>query len=249
MSQWLKNAIRDGQFGTIAQLQVNYRHPVNIAGNKVWKLDRDMQGDAISMAIIHAIYQCVSLLETQTHPVGVYATCRKAMERPFQTEPIWNLLIRFDNGAAATILGNIDFGNGYDLGHNLSGSWGAFIYDSLVDRPEKVRYWSATTTDGNWIRPLDAIRCPEHLRWPVDMALPDSGDVLHHQTQQTIDHFIESIRSGKSSPLSFVNAAIIGEIGWAARVSAITGREVALPLDYPSVAELLAENPCQELTT
>jgi predicted dehydrogenase len=237
MSQWLEHAIRDGQFGTIAQLQVNYRHPVNIVGNRVWKLNRDIQGDAIGMAIIHAVYQCVRLLAPQTRPVAVFATCRKAIVRPFQAEPIWNLLIRFENGAAATIAGNIDFGNGYDLYHNLSGSAGAFIYDSLVERAEKVRYWSASTTDGNWVRPLDRVRCPEPLIWSTEMALPDSGDVLHHQTQQTIQHFVDAIRFKKASPLSFVNSAIIGEIGWAARISAATGREVMLPLDHRSAVE------------
>jgi predicted dehydrogenase len=241
MSQWLESAIRAGHFGTIAQLQVNYRHPVNIAGNKAWKLDRHMQGDAIGMAIIHAVYQCVRLMAPQSQPVGVFATCCQKMVRPFETEPIWNILIRFANGAAAMVCGNIDFSKGYDLCHHLSGSEGAFIYDSLVERPDKVRYWSATATDGNWVRPLDKTRCPPSLCWPDDMALPDSGDVIHHQTRQTIDHFIDAIRSGKSSPLSFDNSAIVGEIGWAARLSAAVGREVALPLNYTSASTFFAK--------
>ena len=47
----LRNMIAEGRFGTITQIQVNYRHPVNIAGDKVWKLRKDTVGDAIGIRI------------------------------------------------------------------------------------------------------------------------------------------------------------------------------------------------------
>jgi len=46
-----------------------------------------------------------------------------------------------------------------------------------------------------------------------------------------VDHFLECIRLGKQSPLSFVGAGPIGEIGWAAQISAATKQPVSLPLD------------------
>jgi hypothetical protein len=45
-----------------------------------------------------------------------------------------------------------------------------------------------------------------------------------------VDHFLDSIRTGRKSPLSFSNAAVIGEIGWAAQRSAVEGKEILLPL-------------------
>ena len=38
MERRLAQMIAEGAFGKVTQLQVNYRHPVNIAGEKAWKL-------------------------------------------------------------------------------------------------------------------------------------------------------------------------------------------------------------------
>ena len=48
--------------------------------------------------------------------------------------------------------------------------------------------------------------------------------------QLNTEHFLKCVRAGEPSPLSFANAAIVGEIGWAARLSASSGKPVALPL-------------------
>ena len=53
--QRLRKMIADGAFGKVTQMQVNYRHAVNIAGDKVWKLKREVMGDAIGMGINHAV--------------------------------------------------------------------------------------------------------------------------------------------------------------------------------------------------
>lgn len=104
-----------------------------------------------------------------------------------------------------------------------------------MDRPQKVRYWSNKTTEGKWVYPLDAARCEregtKHLSWPADTTTPDSGDVIEHQTGVCVAHFIECVKAGKKSPLSFINSATIAEIGWAAQMSAATGKEISLPLN------------------
>ena len=56
-----------------------------------------------------------------------------AQVRDFEPPPIWNILVRFDNGATGFCFGNIDSGNGYDAYHNLFGTKGAFIFDSQID--------------------------------------------------------------------------------------------------------------------
>jgi myo-inositol 2-dehydrogenase/D-chiro-inositol 1-dehydrogenase len=38
MESRLRKMVADGTFGELTQVQVNYRHPVNIAGDKTWKL-------------------------------------------------------------------------------------------------------------------------------------------------------------------------------------------------------------------
>jgi antitoxin component of RelBE/YafQ-DinJ toxin-antitoxin module len=44
---------------------VNYRHPINIAEDKVWKLSREIMGDAIGMGIIHALSVMLNIMAAQ----------------------------------------------------------------------------------------------------------------------------------------------------------------------------------------
>lgn len=229
----LRRMVAEDELGQISQIQVNYRHPVNIAGDKAWKLSRDIMGDAIGMGVIHALSAMVYIMASQAQPIRVYATSRPAQVRPFEPDPIWNIQIEFDNGASGFCFGNIDNSNGYDAYHNLQGSEGALVFDSGLDRPQKVRYWSEKTTGGKWVYPLDTARCASEgvEPWPADTTTPDSGDVVEHQTGNCVGHFIEHIHAGTPSPLSFVNSKPIADIGWAAQMSAAQGCPIDLPLD------------------
>jgi predicted dehydrogenase len=227
----LREMIAADEFGKVTQIQVNYRHPVNISGDKVWKLNKDIMGDAIGMGINHAISVMIYAMASQAKPASVFATSLKSQVRQFEAEPIYNIMIKFDNGATGFCFGNIDNGNGYDAYHNIFGTEGGLIFESQIDRPYKVRYWSNKTTNGKWIRPLDKADAGE-LVWPENTTTPDSGNVVEHQTGACVSHFIECIKNNTKSPLSFVNSQIIAEIGWAAQMSAERHKEVALPLDW-----------------
>lgn len=246
MEQRLRTMVEEGQFGEITQIQVNYRHPVNIAGDKVWKLDQSIMGDAIGMGINHAISVMVFAMASQATPIAVYATSQNPRVRGFEADPLYNILIKFDNGATGFCFGNIDSGNGYDAHHNLFGTKGSFVFDSQTDREHKVRYWSEQATGGAWVWPLDRARCKaegvEALAWPEDTTTPDSGDVVEHQTSECVGHFIECIKKDAQSPLSFVNTQLIAEIGWAAQISAATGKEIALPLNQQKAKEFFSAN-------
>jgi predicted dehydrogenase len=245
MEQNLRQMVAEGAFGKITQIQVNYRHPINIAGDKVWKLDKTIMGDAIGMGINHAISVMIYAMESQAKPISVYATNLKAQVRDFEVEPIYNILVKFNNGATGFCFGNIDNANGYDAYHNFFGTQGCFVFDSQTDRTHKVRYWSKIKTDGKWVWPLDAEKCKsekvEHLSWPENTTTPDSGNVVEHQTGECVNHFIECIKNKTKSPLSFVNSQIIGEIGWAAQMSAKLNKEINLPLDLKMTKKFFAE--------
>lgn len=180
METRLREMVTAGAFGKIVQLQVNYRNPVNIAGDKAWKLQKVLMGDAFGMAIIHALSVIHGLMQAQGDaPMEVMATAMPAQRRPIEAEPIWNVLIRFASGATGICLGNIDFGNGYDAYHNLSGTHGGFVFESLADRPQKVRYWSERDTHGQWLWPFDTARCASQglagLAWPAWPGRPTSA--------------------------------------------------------------------------
>ena len=245
MELLLRDMVAEGLFGTITQIQINYRHPVNIAGDKTWKLKKDIVGDAIGMGIIHSLSAMVALMASQGRPVSLYATSAEAKVRGFEIDPVWNVLIKFSNGSAGFCFGNIDNGNGYDAYHNLYGTAGGFVFDSGLERTLKVRYWSDRSTGGKWVYPLDLDRCGiqglEHLAWPDEATTPDSGNVMDHQTAECVAHFVECIQSGVKSPLSFVNSSIVAELGWAARMSAALSREIPLPLDRDEARSFFSE--------
>ncbi len=244
MESRLQSMVRAGDFGTITQIQVNYRHPINIAADKAWKLSAESMGDAIGMGIIHALSVMLNIMAVQdAAPVQVFATKCPIKTRPFEADAIYNLQILFSNGATGFCFGNVDQANGYDAYHNLHGTGGGFIFDSYLPRPQKVRMWSQRTTDQRWVYPLDPDHCPRDLLWPANTSTPDSGDVMEHQTGACVDHFIDCVRSGQQSFLSFGNSAATAELGWAALISGDTGLPVALPLDRAMARNHFSSQP------
>jgi predicted dehydrogenase len=240
--QRLQQMVRNNAFGQITQIQVNYRHPVNIAGDKAWKLSKEQMGDALGMAIIHSLYVMIATKAAQARPARVYATSMPAQVRPFEPDPIWNIHVTFDDGACGFCFGNIDSANGYDALHSVSGTEGALVHDSLTDPSHKVRFWSSAT-DQKWIYPLDRQRCEAEgfgdLAWPEGTPTPDSGDVIHHQTADAATHFIDCIRQQEDSPLSFQNTRVVTELGWATQMSAKLGQPVDLPIDLDQARTIL----------
>lgn len=232
MERRLVSMVERGDFGTITQIQVNYRHPINIAEDKAWKLSQETMGDAIGMGIIHALSVMLNLMAAQdAHPVSVYATTCPVKTRAFEPDVIYNIQIQFSNGATGFCFGNVDQANGYDAYHHLHGTEGGFIFDSYLERSHKVRLWSETQTEKEWVRPLDPESCPEALLWPEETTTPDSGDVMQHQTGACVEHFVECVRTGKSSFLSFDASAPTAALGWAILMSVDLGAPVKLPLD------------------
>ncbi|MCK9331000.1 MAG: Gfo/Idh/MocA family oxidoreductase [Candidatus Cloacimonetes bacterium] len=239
MEQVLSEMVKADEFGRIDQLQINYRHPVNIQGDKVWKLKKAFMGDAMGMGINHAISMIVRIMQIQAKPLAVYATSFNSKVRGFEPDPVWNIMIRYDNGATAICLGNIDVENGYDLYHCLAGSKGGFIFDSRLAVQDKIRLWGEKMTNGQWVYPLHpGFESTNALVQKItpDIMLPDSGDVLDHQIKIALEHFINSVRTGVKSPLSFDNSSLVAEIGWAAQVSAREHREVLLPMSSEDCA-------------
>ena len=227
----IEKMIADGEFGDITQIQVNYRYPIDISGDKIWKLDESIMGDAIGMGINHSLSVMVHLMSSQGQPSAVYASSSNPGIRNFEADPIWNIFVKFSNGASGFCFGNIDNSNGIDTYHNVSGTKGGLILDSQLEDKMKVRYWTEDSTQRNWIMPMDADKCKssgfENLIWKEEESRSGEINII----DSCIDHFINAVKNGKKSPLSFINSRVIAEIGWAARMSASLSKEIKLPLD------------------
>ncbi len=233
MEQMLKKLMTEQAFGQVTQIQANYRHPVNIAGDKTWKLRKEIVGDAIGMGPIHSVYD-MHWLMAPAKPVSVYATSMEAKVRGFEVPPVWNIMIEFDTGASGIIQGNIDNGNLYDAYTNIYGTKGGFVYDSQTEREVRIKYWSESHTDSKWVYPLSETIAKrdgttEHL-WSADITMPDTGDVMDHQTDQCVAHFLDCVKKGVKSPLGFANTDIVPQISFGAIMSAGLKKPISLPL-------------------
>ena len=242
MENRILDMVRDGWFGSISQIQVNYRHPINIIGDKKWKLDAEIMGDAIGMGIIHSLSVMLNIMAAAgARPVQVFARQSTVQERGFAAPPVYSIQVTFDSGALGLCFGNIDHANGYDAYHNIHGTGGGLIFDSYLDRPSKVRCWSRSARDGAWFYPLDKDRCEREdmaeLAWPTDTTTPDSGDVMQHQTAECVAHFLQCVRKKEASFLSFPATRTTAELGWGALMSAGLNRPVDLPLDHGAAAK------------
>ena len=225
MEKRICNMAKNNEFGEITQIQVNYRHPINIEGEKKWKLSAEIMGDAIGMGIIHSLSVMLNIMKANNaRPKTVYATRNIKNTRRFEIEPIYNILINFDNGSTGFCFGNVDVANGYDAYHNIHGTKGGLIFDSYLPRPQKIRFWSDFKTDGAWVSPLDTKNCPEEFQWPKDTTTPDSGDVVNHQTGACVRHFLDCIHNKTQSFLSFENSSMTADVGWAALRSCESGK-------------------------
>ena len=74
MEKRICNMAKNNEFGEITQIQVNYRHPINIEGEKKWKLSAEIMGDAIGMGIIHSLSVMLNIMKANNaRPKTVYA--------------------------------------------------------------------------------------------------------------------------------------------------------------------------------
>lgn len=241
MGRRIKAMIDGGELGRITQAQINYRHAVNISGDKRWKLKREIIGDAIGMGITHSVFALVHLL-SPAKPESVFAISHPSTTGKFEVEPIWNIMIRFDSGAAGVVLGDIENGNGYDAYHNIFGTRGGVVYDSQAQFEGMVKYWSEDT-GRQWIFPLDhegeKSRGHEAFLWPRELSMPASGDVLDHATREIIEYFVEQVGGRRKCPLGFDTMRVVQDINFASQLSARQGKPVALPADPEEMAAIL----------
>jgi predicted dehydrogenase len=231
MEQKVKRMIEQGVFGEITQIQVNYRHAVNIRGSKAWKLKKEFVGDALGMGITHAVFLlCYFLLPHR--PVSVFAISQPSTTRRFEVDPIWSLNITFDSGATGIVLGDIENGNSYDVFQNIFGTHGGFVFDSQPNARPNVKYWSATSGK-KWVFPLERdegiSRDHQDILWSEELSLPTSGNVVDHCTAESLDYFLNHVKQGKKARLGFEPMRIVQDINFAAQVSARKNAPVRIP--------------------
>lgn len=241
MEQRVKQMVERGVFGDIIQIQVNYRHAVNISGDKAWKLEKRFVGDALGMGITHAVFLLCWFLSPH-RPERVFAASQPSTTNRFEVDPLWTLHITFDNGAVGIVLGDIENGNSYDVYQNIYGTCGGFVFDSQPNDRPNIRYW-CEESDNRWVFPLDHPEGfsgePDALVWPEDLFLPTSGNVVDHSTAESLDYFLEHVKQGKKTALGFEAMRAVQDVNFTAQLSARKKTPVAVPAPPEELAEFL----------
>ncbi len=241
MEKKLHQMIEQNIFGEISQIQINYRHAINIAGKKIWKTGVE----AIGMGPIHSVHLVLwHMIDRELE--SVYVSSMAPQGNLCKVPPIYDVHMQFDNGASGIIPSNIETPNGYDVYHSIFGTDGWFIFDPQAyvstEDPSvnfKIRYKSRKTTADKWIYPLHKDLSDPPDQWPEGMSFPDSGDIINTKTKEGINHFIECIKNGRKSPLGFSDSFQTAETVFAILVSANCKNSVSLPLDEKLVHEYL----------
>jgi len=241
MEQRVKQMVEQGVFGRIIQAQVNYRHAVNIEGGKAWKLERRFVGDALGMGITHAVFLlCYFLMPDR--PVSVFAVSQPSTMKRFQVDPIWSLHICFESGATGTVLGDIENGNSYDVYQNLYGTRGGFVFDSQPNDRPAARYW-CEQSGRKWVFPLEdpgpADSDSGARNWPQGLSLPTSGNVVDHCTAESLEYFLDHVKTGTKTRLGFEAMRIVQDINFAAQASARKRAPVSVPAPEQELAEYI----------
>ncbi len=233
LAQIIKKMLDRRMFGEITQMQINYRHAVNIKGDKAWKLKKDFIGDALGMGITHAVFLMCHYF-SPIKPVSVFACSQKSTTGRFEVHPIWSMLISFENGSSGMVLGDIENGNSYDLYQNILGTKGGLVFDSQTKFETRLKYW-ADETNREWVYPFDheneRKKGQDNHCLPTDISMPTSGDVVHHSTEESLDYFLEHIENKKDPYLGFENMRIVQDINFAAQLSAKIKKSVDIPAD------------------
>lgn len=241
MEQMVRQMVEKGVFGEITQIQVNYRHAVNIEGSKAWKLKKQFVGDALGMGITHAVFLLCYFLSPH-RPVSVFASSQPSKSKRFEVDPIWTLHVKFDGGASGIVFGDIENGNSYDLYHNIFGTRGGFVFDSQPNDRPNVRYWSEES-GRKWLFPLDrqegSSANQNALLWPEELSLPTSGNVVDHCTAESLDYFLNHVKQGRKAGLGFESMRTVQDINFAAQVSARKNRPVSVPAPLEELAKHL----------
>lgn len=239
MSLKLHDLLLQKAFGNIIQIQINYRHAVNIAGDKKWKTDVE----AVGMGPIHSINAILWHMQGE-EVESVYATKMNPQGADFTVPPIYSIFIHFKSGVTGVVLSNVETPNGYDQSHDVFGSEGWFMFhpQAYADpenpyRSFKLRYKSNKLTDGKWLYPMNSELTPQDKLWPREMSFPDSGDVIHHKTRNAIDYFIDCIKDGRKGDFGFSADFMTQEVIYAALLSATIKENIKFPLDHAQVLE------------
>jgi len=241
MEKKLHQMIKDKIFGEISQIQINYRHAINITGKKIWKTGVE----AIGMGPIHSVHLVLWHMMDRNLE-SVYVSSMAPQANLYKVPPIYDVHMQFDNGASGIVPSNVETPNGYDVYHSIFGKDGWFIFDpqAYVSPDDhsvnfKIRYKSRKTTDDKWIYPLHKDLCERSERWPEGMSFPDSGDIINTKTKEAIDHFVECIKHEKKSPLGFSESFRTAETVFAILLSAACKQPVSIPMDEKLVLKYL----------
>ena len=226
MMERLCGLVDRGALGRLLQVQCNYRSAVNVSGNRAWKLKKELVGDAIGMAITHALFTLLRIVG-KARPREVLAISHPGTSGQWEVPPVWNILVRFDDGCCGVVLGDIETRNGYDVNMHVHGSAGAFVFDSQAERGQSVRF-RCEETAGTWIKPMDP-NCDVAHRWPTDLTTPISGDIIQRAVTACVNHFVGCIHTRTQSPLAFATIRTVQDLSFAAQESAALGRAVAIP--------------------
>jgi len=197
--------IRDGGIGDIFYCESDYWHEIVGA----WKVAVKTGGSALLMGGCHAVDLVRWMVGEEKEIKEVFAYSNKAAWRKeFEYDPTVCLIMKYEDGTIGKVATSLECNMPYVFHLQANGTRGTIRNNGIYSEkfPSQKDFMS------------------------IPAEYPDDWDVAQHPFPVEVDYFVDCIRKGEESQLSFPRALKTYEVIFAAEQSAREGKPVSLPL-------------------
>lgn len=199
----LHSLIRRGAIGEVFYCESGYWHEIKGA----WKVRRETGGNALLMAGCHSVDMVRWMVGEADDVVEVSAASVPARRRTdFEYDPTMTVTMRFHSGAVGNVSVCLESNMPYVFHLQVNGTGGTVRNNGIYS------HWFPGQRD--------------FMRLPA--TYPDDWEVSHHPFPEEVADFVDCIRTGRESDLSFRRALATYEVMFAAEESARLRQPVKL---------------------
>ncbi|MBX3179368.1 MAG: Gfo/Idh/MocA family oxidoreductase [Candidatus Hydrogenedentes bacterium] len=207
----IKKQIADDAIGRVYMGEVDYFHGIGPWYKQyAWNVKKEIGASSLLSAGCHAMDALRYFMGGEVAEVTQYATAGGGPNfTEYEYSPTTCTILRFQDGRIGKVTSCIECVQPYVFNINLIGTHGTIKNNQIFS---KTKY-------------------PGQTSWAsVPTILPDSGDVTHHPFSNLASHLIDCIQRDVESHANIADAFKSHELCYAADLSGLEGKPVALPL-------------------
>src|SRR5689334_13381306 len=201
----IRALLADGIVGKLFSAEVDYLHGIGPwYGQYDWNIKKSMAGSNLLTAGCHAVDGLRWFVQKRAIEVFAYANVSPQNPLHYEYEPNSMTLVKFEDGTLGKVTCSIECVLPYIFNIELLGDQGTIRNNQVFSKR-----WVGQT---GWAT--------------IPTILPDSGDVTHHPFREEVNHFVDSILTGRESHANLDDSSLTHEICFASEISVRERRPV-----------------------